>query len=180
MPEPFKGAGSPVSAPPIPESLARHPRLGQWLGLDADGRILARSGKVDLGQGISHALQGLVAEELQVDPGQVRMVTPSTATSPDEGMTSGSLSIQHSGTALRHAAAHLREACRAAYAARAGVAPEVVTLARGRFAGGAADAAYADLVDAAMLAADIEPRWLAPRDGRPSAAHASRRDDVAS
>ncbi|MDE2370189.1 MAG: xanthine dehydrogenase family protein molybdopterin-binding subunit [Burkholderiales bacterium] len=169
-----------MSVAPVPENLARHPRLGQWLGVDADGRILARSGKVDLGQGISHALQGLVAEELKVDAGQVRMVAPSTAASPDEGVTSGSLSIQHSGTALRHAAAHLREACRARYAARAGLAIEAVTLVRGRFAGGAADAGYAELADAAMLAADIDLACLAPRDGRPSAGRERRRDDVES
>ena len=44
------------------------------------------------------------------------MVPPSTITSPDEAVTSGSLSIQQSGTALRYAAAHLREVCRNRFA----------------------------------------------------------------
>ena len=163
---------------PVPESLKKHPRLGQWLGVGADGRIEARSGKVDIGQCISHALRLLVAEELHADPAQVRMVTPSTAASPDEGVTSGSLSIQHSGSALRHAAAHLREACRARFAARAGVAVEAVALDDGAFSAGGARASYADLVDAAMLAAEVDTKFLAERAGRPSMFGALRRTDV--
>lgn len=38
----------------------------------------------------------------------VRMVAASTAASPDEAMTSGSLWVQESGTALRHACAEAR------------------------------------------------------------------------
>ena len=167
-----------MTVAPVPESLKKHPRLGQWLSVGADGRIEARTGKVDIGQGISHALRLLVAEELHADPEQVHMVTPSTAASPDEGVTSGSLSIQHSGSALRHAAAHLREACRARFAARAGVAIDAVALDSGVFSAGGARASYADLVDAAMLAAEVDTRHLAERAGRPSAFGDRRRNDI--
>src|SRR5258705_3455776 len=37
-----------------------------------------------------------------------RMIRASTASSPNEGVTSGSLSIQQSGRALRHACAEVR------------------------------------------------------------------------
>ncbi|WP_300558311.1 molybdopterin cofactor-binding domain-containing protein [Limnohabitans sp. Rim8] len=103
-----------------PESLKAQPLLRQWLALGPDGRVQAFSGKVDLGQGISHALRLIVAEELRLRPEQIDMVPASTAFSPDEAVTSGSLSIQHSGTALRCAAAHWREACRQVMAERLG------------------------------------------------------------
>jgi len=103
-----------------PESLKAQPLLRQWLAFGPDGRVQAFSGKVDLGQGISHALRLIVAEELRLPPEQIDMVPASTAFSPDEAVTSGSLSVQHSGTALRCAAAHWREACRQAMADRWG------------------------------------------------------------
>ncbi|HKB54922.1 MAG TPA: molybdopterin cofactor-binding domain-containing protein, partial [Ramlibacter sp.] len=167
-----------MSLPPVPENLKNHPRLGQWLSVGPDGRIHACSGKVDIGQGISHALRLLVAEELQVAPEQVHMVNPSTAVSPDEAVTSGSLSIQHSGASLRYAAAHLRETCRGQFAARAGIDADAVSLDKGVFAAGNERATYADLIDAAMLAANVDPQYLAERNGRPSALCDVARSDV--
>jgi nicotinate dehydrogenase subunit B len=167
-----------MSLAPVPENLKNHPRLGQWLRLGDDGRIHATSGKVDIGQGISHALRLVVAEELQLAPGQVHMVKPTTLASPDEAVTSGSLSIQHSGTSLRYAAAHLRERCRARVAARAGVAAEAVTLSQGVFSAGAARATYAELVDELLLAENVDPQHLAERHGRASALGAIGRSDI--
>lgn len=142
----------------MPANLKRHPCLGQWLDVGDDGRIQAFSGKVDLGQGILHALRLIVAEELQIHPDHVRMIAASTLRSPDEAVTSGSLSIQDSGAALRCAAAHLREACRARCAKKYGVGMASVELKDGHFFSRHASfrASYADLVDADMLEADIE------------------------
>ncbi len=50
------------------------------------------------------------------------MIAASTATSPNEGVTSGSLSIQHSGSALRYACAEARAIYLDAAAQRLGVA----------------------------------------------------------
>ena len=116
-----------------PESLKAQPLLRQWLALGLDGHVQAFSGKVDLGQGISHALRLIVAEELRLLPQQIDMVPASTQFSPDEAVTSGSLSVQHSGTALRCAAAHWREACRQAMAERSGVALSAVRCENGQF-----------------------------------------------
>jgi nicotinate dehydrogenase subunit B len=169
-----------MNAPVIPDSLKNHPRLGQWLEMGQDGRIHASSGKVDIGQGILHALRLIVAEELQVDPGQVEMVRATTAISPDEAVTSGSLSIQHSGAALRYAAAHLREACRDRFAEKHGLVREAVHLEKGTFfaEGGKFLAAYSELLDPGMLAEQIDPLHLKPRGGKPSAHGDARRLDI--
>ena len=89
-------------------SLAVNPRIGQWLKFHADGSIEARPGKVEIGQGIVTALAQIVAEELDVSLPRIRMVPAGTVTSPDEAVTSGSLSIQESGAALRQASACAR------------------------------------------------------------------------
>src|SRR5271155_3647234 len=92
----------------LPLSLAANPVLGHWIRIRPDGIVEVRSGKVELGQGVLTALAQIAAEELDVDVARVRMTAAATGTSPDEGYTSGSLSIEHSGAALRVAAAHAR------------------------------------------------------------------------
>jgi CO/xanthine dehydrogenase Mo-binding subunit len=89
--------------------LADARRLTQRVHFERDGTVTIASGKVDLGQGISTALAQIAAEELGVPLEKVRILPASTAYSPDEGVTSGSLSIQDGGKALRKACAELRE-----------------------------------------------------------------------
>lgn len=170
-----------MNAPVIPENLKAHPRLGQWLDVAPDGRIRAHSGKVDIGQGILHALRLIVAEELEIDPAQVVMERATTARSPDEAVTSGSLSIQQSGAALRYAAAHLREACRSRCAEECGVLPGAVHLEHGKFRaeGTRARVGYGHLIDPAMLVTTIDLSHLQPRSGRPSALGGARRPEIA-
>jgi len=104
----FKLAQMDPSIPKLPGSLHVNRRLGQWLRFHADGRVSVYSGKVEIGQGIVTALAQIAAEELDLTLARVRMVPACTATSPDEQVTSGSMSVQESGTALRHACAEAR------------------------------------------------------------------------
>jgi CO/xanthine dehydrogenase Mo-binding subunit len=83
-------------------------RLTQRVHFERDGTVSIATGKVELGQGITTALAQIAAEELGVDLRKIRMLPPSTAYSPDEGVTSGSLSIQDGGKGLRKACAELR------------------------------------------------------------------------
>ena len=76
---------------------------------EADGTVSVMVGKVELGQGIVTALAQIAAEELGVPLEKIHMLPASTAYSPDEGVTSGSLSIQEGGKALRLACAEARE-----------------------------------------------------------------------
>ncbi len=99
---------SPPALSPLPASLKANPRLSQWLAIHTDGTVTVRSGKVDLGQGISRALSQIVADGLGINPERIHMAPASTACSPNEGVTSGSLSVQDSGSALRHVCAHAR------------------------------------------------------------------------
>ena len=100
-------------------SLAAHPLIGDWLTV-CDGRIVVKSGKVDIGQRISTALARIAAEELCLAPDDIDVAPVRTGYSPDEGITSGSNSIEQSGAALRAAAASLRHHLMDAAAVRLG------------------------------------------------------------
>ena len=88
-------------------SLINSPDLDSWITFDSEGTVHVRSGKVDIGQRISTALSVLVGEELEIDPARIVIEPPDTAY-PNEGMTSGSNSMMHSGHAVRTAAATAR------------------------------------------------------------------------
>jgi len=88
--------------------LADARRLTQRVHFEGDGTVTIATGKVELGQGITTALAQIAAEELGVDLQKIRILPPSTEYSPDEGVTSGSLSIQDGGKGLRKACAELR------------------------------------------------------------------------
>jgi len=92
-----------------PLALSDARRLTQRVHFERDGTVTIATGKVDLGQGISTAFAQIAAEELGVPLEKVRILPASTAYSPDEGVTSGSLSIQDGGKGVRKACAELRE-----------------------------------------------------------------------
>jgi nicotinate dehydrogenase subunit B len=87
-------------------SLKTNPLLSQWLRFEANGSVTVFTGKAELGQGILHALKLMAAHELDLPLDSVHIETANTQNSPDEGMTSGSLSVQDSGLAIRQACAH--------------------------------------------------------------------------
>lgn len=140
-----------------PKHLAANPRLSTWVEVGADGVVRLRVGKVELGQGILTALTQLAADELDVDPGQVRMLAASTA-GPDEGPTAGSMSVADSGAAVRQVCAHVRALFVAAAATRLDVPAETLLVRDGviRQRGGARSTSYAELAGDVDLDRDVD------------------------
>ncbi len=95
---------------PLSPSLAAHPDLDTWIRVEADGGVSAFTGKVEIGQGLLHALARIVAEELALPVERVRVHAADTERGPQEFITAASLSMEQSGHALRHAAAEARRA----------------------------------------------------------------------
>ncbi len=112
-------------------SLTNNPDLDSWIAIADDGTVQVRSGKVDIGQKISTALLRLVADELAIDPARIVMVSADTIGGPDEGMTSGSNSMEESGNALRCAAATARAHLIAAAAEELGVLADSIVISDG-------------------------------------------------
>ncbi|MCR9085298.1 MAG: molybdopterin-dependent oxidoreductase [Rhodobacteraceae bacterium] len=114
-------------------SLAAAPLVRDWLGVEGD-RAVIRTGKVDFGQRITTALLRIACEELTLPPDRIRVAPVRTGAAPDEGITSGSNSVEQSGHALRCATATAREAAAALAAQELGLDPARLTLADGVFA----------------------------------------------
>ena len=147
-----------TTTPTLPGNLARNPRLSRWLRFLPEGLVEVHAGKVELGQGILTALASIVADELDIDRSRVRMIAACTRDSPDEGMTSGSLSIPDSGSALRQACAEAREIYRRSAAQELGVAAEGLQLQDGTFASGLRSISYWALADDTRLERDADGR----------------------
>jgi isoquinoline 1-oxidoreductase len=82
---------------------------GAWLHVAPSGVVTAFCGKVDVGQDNRTAFALLVAEELEVDPAEVRVVLGDTDVCPFDMGTFGSRSMPDAGEALRRAAAGARQ-----------------------------------------------------------------------
>jgi nicotinate dehydrogenase subunit B len=142
-------------SPKLPVSLAANPKLSSWLKFTSGGQVTVSPGKVEIGQGIVTALAQIAADELDVDIGRVQMVRASTATSPNEGVTSGSLSIQQSGRALRHACADVRRIFLVAASDRLGVSIDTLGIEDGTISGpGNVRTSYWELAEEVSLDRD--------------------------
>src|SRR4029079_3081918 len=94
--------------PKLPARLAANPKLSSWLKFSAQGQVTVSPGKVEIGQGIVTALAQIAGDELDIYISRSEMGRAAHATSPNEGVPSGSLSVQQSGRAMRHASAEVR------------------------------------------------------------------------
>lgn len=92
----------------LPYSLRNNRQLDGWLRVNQNGTVSMFTGKVELGQGILTALAQIVGEELDVGLHRIKVVSGDTSLTPNEGITAGSFSIEHSGGALRIASAQAR------------------------------------------------------------------------
>jgi len=120
-----------------------------FLAVHADGTVSVYTGKVDLGTGTRTALRQMAAEELDVALDRVTLIEGDTATTPDQGPTWGSLTVQVGGVQIRQAAATARRALLTAASQKLGAGAEnletksgVVSVARGP----AASVAYGELI----------------------------------
>jgi CO/xanthine dehydrogenase Mo-binding subunit len=132
-------------------------RVDGFLAIAPDGQVTVYSGKVDLGTGVETALTQIVAEELDVPLTRVTIIQGDTALTPDQGITSGSLSIQNGGMQLRRAAATARQALLRNAARRLQCDISTLTIRNGVVtAAGGRHVTIGSLAEGAALALDIE------------------------
>ena len=154
-----------------------------WLRIGTDGEVVLVTGRSEMGQGATGGQVLLVAEELRIPPGRVRVEFAPTA--PEyanpllgEQVTGGSTSLSGAWEQLRPAAAQARRALEQAAAALWGVAPEECEAAEGtvRHAASGRSAGYGELVAEATRRPVPEPppltgpdafRWIGTRQPPP-------------
>ena len=145
-------------APTLPVSLAANPKLSSWVKFGSDGQVTLSPGKVEIGQGIVTALAQIAADELDIDLARVKIVRATTAGSPNEGVTSGSLSIQQSGRAIRAACAEIRQIFLSAASDKLGVDAETLAIEDGTISGpGNVSTSYWELANEVSLDRDATP-----------------------
>jgi len=155
---------TPASVPrKLPGSLEHNRGLDRWLRFNPDGTVTIFPGKVEIGQGILTVLVQMVAEELDIALERVRLAPADTSRSPNEGITSGSRSIQESGIALRYAAAEARDLLLQRAAAKLGSSLEQLSVENGTItARSGGSITYWDLAGDDLLAreatAEIVPK----------------------
>ncbi len=164
-------AAQAPAKPVLPGSLNTNRMLDGWLRINANGSVTMFTGKVELGQGILTALTQIVSDELDVDLRRLEVISGHTALTPNEGVTAGSLSIEHSGTALRFACAEARGLLLQAAASKLGVAAADLSVSDGSIsrtnASSGARTSYWELIDQALLKREASAKTLP----KPSSQH---------
>jgi len=115
----------------LPGSLEIDARIASWVGIEADGTVTVRTGKVEIGQGIRTAVAMIAAEELDVALDRIRVISGITGDVVDEGVTSGSGSMEQTGRALHQVTAEARAALIHMAAAHLGVDAETLEVEDG-------------------------------------------------
>jgi nicotinate dehydrogenase subunit B len=154
----------------LPNNLTTNPTLDRWVSVAPDGAVTIRSGKVELGQGIGGAMILIAASELGLPPERIRLGATDTGLAPAEGITAGSLSIEHGGSAMRVACAMVRdlfvEAAEAALGGKVDLSAGVFSVPGTNRVAGYGD--LADKVDLSVSALDRpEPVLVGEGDGAP-------------
>ncbi len=103
-----------------------------FIGINRKGEVTLYAGKVDLGTGVRTALAQIAAEELDVPFSAVTVIQGDTALTPDQGVTSGSFSIQNGGSQIRQAAATARQALLTMAAKKLKVEPSDLSVSDGK------------------------------------------------
>jgi nicotinate dehydrogenase subunit B len=160
-PAPEPAAAPPAPPPParLPGSLDKTRMLDAWVRVEADGKVTIFTGKAELGQGIKTAVLQVAAEELNMQPAALTLVTADTARTANEGYTAGSQSMQNSATAIRHAAAQVRDILIGEAAKRAGLPAEQLRAENGAVLGPAGQRfGFGELVSDTLLHVEAQPQ----------------------
>lgn len=142
----------------LPAGLRVTPRLDRWLSVSPEGHVTLSPGKVEIGQGILTALAQICADELDIAIERVRLRPADTATSPNEGVTSGSLSVSDCGLSVRLAAAQTRGLFLAEAARLLSLPQEALSVEDGAITGpGNLATSYWELAGQVSLACPADP-----------------------
>ncbi|MEM9820081.1 MAG: molybdopterin cofactor-binding domain-containing protein [Bacteroidota bacterium] len=116
-----------------------------WFEVTQNNTVVLHSPKVEMGQGTFTGLAQIVADELDIDIGQIQVKAAATATGIVDALsTGGSLSIAQLWQPLREMAATMREKIKLEAAKKMKVEPGDLTTANGVVSGNRRSMTYAD------------------------------------
>jgi CO/xanthine dehydrogenase Mo-binding subunit len=144
-------------------------QLDSWIAIAADGNVTAYTGKCELGHGLYTAQMQLIAEELDVPIGRVKLIQCDTALTPDQGTTSGAQShptnFNHGNLGLAGATA--REALLQRASIRLGVPSDQLAIGDGVIAlkDRSRSVGYGELVEGRPFGLTLNPSARRKRPG---------------
>jgi nicotinate dehydrogenase subunit B len=144
-------------------------QLDSWIAIAADGNVTAYTGKCELGHGLYTAQMQLIAEELDVRIGRVKLIQCDTALTPDQGTTSGAQShptnFNHGNLGLAGATA--REALLQRASIRLGVPSDQLAIGDGVIAlkDRSRSVGYGELVEGRPFGLTLNPSARRKRPG---------------
>ncbi|WP_445382574.1 molybdopterin cofactor-binding domain-containing protein [Robiginitalea sp. IMCC43444] len=104
-----------------------------WFEIDQNNHIILHSPKVEMGQGTFTGMVQLAAEELEINPEELRIVHAASATGNVDGIsTGGSTSIASMWVPLRELAATFREMLKGAAAQKLAASKEQIQIRDGQ------------------------------------------------
>lgn len=119
-----KESNPPLSPAQKADAIEKPTELEIYVSIESNGKVTAFNGHVDLGTGIRTALTQIVAEELDLEMSQVRMVLGDTERAPNQGATIASATLQITAVPLRYAAATARQHLLICAAKSLGITPD--------------------------------------------------------
>ena len=122
--------------------------LASWLEIRSDGAIVVRTGRAEMGVGMSAYYAQMVAEELDVRPESITLVMGHTDETPDGGWSADFLSGAQN---LRKVSAYTRGALLGLAADRLGVPASSLAVTDGVVSGGGGSVSYVQLVQRQRL-----------------------------
>lgn len=158
--------------PILPSLSTPEIQASAWITVGSDGKISMLSPVHEMGQGSSLGLAQIVAEELNVDAGEIAVSFPSTGDVPHMRFTTGSQGIALHARPVAEAAAGLREELRRRAAEVVGLDKGALKDAPGGFAAsGDRIVGYAEVVGDTGIALGVDSL----PDARPYTFDTSRR-----
>jgi len=127
-------------------------QAGALVHVYRDGSVLLNHGGTEMGQGLFVKVQQVVAHELGLPLGQVRVSASDTSRVPNASPTAASSGSDLNGMAAQRAAATLRERLAAFAASRFGCSAADVVFRDGAVAAGATTLSFAELTRLAYFA----------------------------
>jgi CO/xanthine dehydrogenase Mo-binding subunit len=122
--------------------------IGSWIEIRSDNTILVRTGRTEIGTGMSGFYSQVVAEELSVRPEAITLIMGDTDRTPDGGYSAGFLS----GAAnLRKVSAYTYQALLRLAATQLGVSVASLRVADAIVSGGGKSVSYGELVRGQQL-----------------------------
>lgn len=127
-------------------------QAGALVHVYRDGGVLVNHGGVEMGQGLMIKVAQVVADELGVSMGRVRVTATATDKVPNTSATAASSGADLNGKAALLAARKIRRRLAAFLAAERGCKPGKVVLANDKARAGNRECGFAELAEAAYLA----------------------------